>query len=527
MKLTTLRWVAALGLLLGSTACEKELLDINKDPNNPATADVSLVLPSGQGTASFIMGGQYNILGEILAQHMGAMGAQYRGYDQYNLSSGTLDGFQFQALYAGALRDFEYVIQEGTKSGEWRMVGIAKILKAHTFQVLTDLYGDLPFSQALQPEVTITPAYDKQRDIYAGLHTLLTEAVADIGKKQGRFPGLADLHYRAATEADMNRWVRLANTLRLKLYLRTSEVDPAGAQAGVAGLFSRLTTTDFMLSGEDFQFNHTANAGAENPFYQANSRLPNQLAVSRTLGSSVIINPAQGLVDPRFRVYFVDWDLSTPSVFDFFFREPGSSDGFRWSTPGPWFFGQNFANANNRPAADFPGIPATDAPAKARPTLLLTYEESLFLRAEAAVRGWSTEGAQAITLYNNGVAWAMGRYGITAAEYNTYIANPRFNLVGVTTTPDRIGRIIWQKWISLYGTNGLEAWAEARRTDGILSSTGQPPIPLRAPLVNFIGGNRLIKRLPYPDSELQRNPNVSSTGLAPGDIVTPVWWDVK
>lgn len=525
MKLTYFRWVAAIGLLLGSTACEKELLDINNDPNNPSTADISLVLPSGQGTSGFILGGQYNILGSILAQHMSAMGAQYRTYDQYNINSGTLDGLQFQALYAGALQDFEYVIQEGTRTNELRMVGIAKILKAHTFQVLTDLYGDLPFSQALQPNVTITPAYDKQRDIYAGLHTLLDEAIADIRKQQGRFPGTADLHYRAASEADMNKWVRLANTLRLKLYLRTSEVDPAGARAGVVALFSRLTPADFMQANDDFQLNHTATAGAENPLYQANFRLPNQLAVARPLGTSIILNPAQGLFDPRYRVYFVDYDLAT-APFDYYFREPGSSDNFRWSYPGAWFFGQNFQNGpNGRSGAEYPGIPASDALAKARPTVLLSYEETLFIRAEAAARGWTSEVAN--TLYNNGVAWAMNRYGITSTEYNTYIANSRFNLTGVTTLNDRIGRIVWQKWLSLFGTNGMEAWAEARRTDGILSSTGQPPIPLRAPLVNALGGTRMIKRLPYPDSELQRNPNVSSTGLAPGDVTTPVWWDVK
>lgn len=526
MNLSSLRWIAAVGLLLGNSACKKDFLDVNTDPNNPSHADISLVLPSGQGTVSFIVGGQYNILGEILAQHLGAGGVQYRSYDQYNLNSSTLDG-QFQNLYAGALEDYEYVIQEGTKSGEWRMVGIAKILKAHTYQILTDLYGDLPFSQALQPTLTTAPAYDKQRDIYAGLHALLTEAVANIRQQQGRFPGAADLNYRANSDADMGKWVRLANTLQLKLYVRTSQVDEAGSQAGVRALFNSLTAQDFLHPGEDFQFANGTAANSENPFYQANFRLPNNLAVSKTL-TQFFFAPYN---DPRYLAYFIDFDLAnaTPHGFTLAGKPPGAGDNFRWSYPGTYFIGQNF-NINGHMGSDFLGVSDTDAPAKARPTLLLTYEESLFLRAEAAARSWSPENAT--TLYNNAVAFAMSRYGVDATRSTAFLNNS-FNNLANTDPREKIARIARQKWLALYGTNGLEAWFEARRTANYTTTSfigngataDLPGVPLVLPQVNA-QGTRFARRLPYPDSELQRNPHVTDTRLTPGDVITPVWWDV-
>jgi hypothetical protein len=520
---------AALGLLLGSSACEKDFLDINKDPNNPTTADINLVLPSGQAHVSFIVGGQYNVVGEILAQHMGIAqgGNQYRSWDQFSIPTSTFDGREFSAgLYAGALEDFQYVINQGTPLGEYRMVGIAKILKAHTYQVLTDLYGDLPFSEALLGSANLTPKYDRQQDIYAGLQLLLDDGINDINRHQGRFPGTADMNYRAASDADMDKWVRLANTLKLRLYLHLSEVSPSTAQSGIQALYARnATATDFnfMRAADSFQFNNGTATNTENPFYQTNFRLPNNLVLSANLGDTLV-----RYQDPRLPVYALDADLTTTPV-EFLFVQPGQNTPYpnnfvtpagtptvRLSYPGTFFIGQNFTNAG-RAGSSFPGISATDAPAKSRPTLLLTYEESLLLRAEAAVRGWAPSGENAQQLYDDGIRASLTRYGV-AAGAPAYLARPQVSFATATTPAAKLRNISIQKWISFFATNGAEAWTEVRRTN-------QPRV--KAPLVNLLGAGRFVKRLPYPDSELQRNPHVSETGLTPGDISTPVWWDAN
>jgi hypothetical protein len=531
MKLTKLRSLALLGLVLGASACEKDILDVNTDPNNPTSADISLVLPSGQAFVSFIVGGQYNILGEILSQHMGIpSGAnQYRTWDQYNIPSSTLDARQFQGLYAGALEDFQSVIDQGAPKSEFRMTGIAKILQAHSFQILTDFYGDIPFSEALKPGETTTPKFDRQQDVYRGLQTLLTDGINDIKKQQGKFPGAADLNYKAGTETDMSKWVRLANTLKLKMYLRLSERDAAAAEAGVRALYA--ANPDWMRNSADsFTFANLAATNADNPFYQANFRLPGNLAGSTTIGDTMVT-----LQDPRLPVYFLDADLATPATAEYRFVRPGQTvypnnfalttggalDAKRYSFPGTFFIGQRFTQNNIAGGTGaFASYAATDAPARSRPTLLLTYDESLFLRAEAAARGWAStaDNANAAQLYNDAVTAAMARFAITGAPVTTYLAKPSVSFTAAADLTARLKRIYFQKWLSFYGTNGAEAWTEVRRTN---------TPPMRAPIVNVLGAGNFVKRLPYPDSEINRNPNFSTLGLAPGDIQTPVWWDAN
>lgn len=495
--------------LVSTTACD-DYLDINTDPNNPTVADINLVLPSGQAAVSFIVGGQFNILGGILAQHwtIPQGGNQYRTWDQYNINSSTFDGLggQFVNLYAGALQDFQSVVTNGSAQNEWRMVAIAKIMQAYTFQVLTDLYGDIPLSEALNAELTVTPKYDRQEEVYAGIQRLLDEAKADIAKNQGRFPGAADLIYRASTEADMGKWQRLANTIKLKAYLRLSQVKPAEAQAAVRALYT--VQNEFIRTGESMQMANSATTNAENPFWQANFRLPNNLTVAATVGNRLV-----NTGDPRLPVYVLDADLSTATV-EYVFVPNGTltaNTPVRTSYPGKWFIGQRFTNGAIRGTDAASGVTtADDNAAKARPVVLLSYEESLFLRAEALARGWATSNEQPAMVYNDAIRASMARYGVPVG---TYLSQPT---VAYEQQTNKIGAIITQKYLALFGTNGIEAWTEYRRT-------GFPELTL--PVTNVTGG-KFIKRLPYVDSELQRNPNIGQTGIAPGDLLTPVWWDV-
>lgn len=503
-----LKSIFLVSVLLSTTTACNDYLDINTDPNNPTTADINLVLPSGQAFVSFIVGGQFNILGGTLGQYWTPPkgGNQYRQWDQYTINSSTFDGNggQFVNLYAGAMQDFQDVITKGTAQNEWRMVGVAKIMKAYTFHILTDLYGDIPFTEALSADKTVTPRYDKQKDVYTAIQALLDEGKADIAKKQGRFPGQADLIYKAASDADMDKWTRVANTLKLRCYVRLSQVDAAGAKAGVQALYSGQN--EFIRATESFSFANSANTNAENPFWQAVFRLPNNMTAGKTIGD--IMTP---LADPRMPVYFLDADLSTPAM-DYVFVANGTTSGntpSNTSYPGKWFIGQQFTNGSIRGTDAASGVTTSDNnAARSRPTLFLTYEESLFLRAEAAERGWAPATEVAKSLYEDAIKASMSRYGVTIGDYLTK--------VDYTKATNKIQAIITQKYVALFGTGGLEAFAEYRRT-------GFPAMPV--PTTNSTGG-RYLKRLPYVDSELQRNPNVSQTGIAPGDILTPVWWDV-
>ncbi|GAB3903971.1 SusD/RagB family nutrient-binding outer membrane lipoprotein [Larkinella knui] len=512
MKRTLLKTVL-LSLFVGlNTACDKEYLDINTDPNNPTVADINLALPAGQAQVAFIVGGQLNILGGILAQYwtIPKGGNQYRAWDQYNITSSTLDGQggQFATMYSGALEDFQYIINQGSAQNEWRMVGISKIMKAYAFGVLTDLYGDIPFSEALNADKTITPKYDAQKDVYAGLQALLDDAKADIAKKQGRFPGTADMLYQAGAETGMDRWVRLANTLKLKFYMRLSQVDPTTARTGIQALYASSGTA-FMKAGESLQLANGTVTNSENPLWQATFRLSNNLTASTTIGNLMLPNN-----DPRLPVYFLDADLRTPEI-EYVFTPNGTTSTNTptyTSYPGKYFIGQRFTNGTITGTSAASGVTAADDnAAKARPVVLVAYEESLFLRAEAIARGWAgTTADDPAKLYNEAITASMTRFGVQPGDYLT---KPT---VDYTRQADKIRAIATQKYLALYGLNGVEAWSEQRRTGF--------PAP-SVPVVNLTGG-KFLKRLPYVDSELQRNPSIATTGIAPGDVLTPVWWDV-
>jgi hypothetical protein len=131
------------------------------------------------------------------------------------------------------------------------------------------------------------------------------------------------------------------------------------------------------------------------------------------------------------------------------------------------------------------------------------------------LQGWAT-GENAQALYEAGVTASLTRYGVGASA-TTYLASAPVSYAAAATNADKLKLISTQKYISFFATNGAEAWTETRRT-------ANPT--LKSPLTNVLGANTFVRRLPYVDSELLRNPNVAATGITPGNLTTPVWWDV-
>jgi len=162
--LQTIKITAALTVMIAVSSCKKDFLDVNVDPNNPTKAAIELVLPTAQGYAAYNLGNPYQILGGYWAQYwtQGPTGSQYQAYDQYSINSGTFDA-RWINMYAGPLNDLKYIVDEGTKTGSVNYAAIGKIMQAYLFQVMTDLHGDIPFSDALKAgEGNIAPKYDSQ-----------------------------------------------------------------------------------------------------------------------------------------------------------------------------------------------------------------------------------------------------------------------------------------------------------------------------------------------------------------------------
>src|SRR4030042_5133717 len=165
-------------LILGSS-CES-WLDVNKNPNNPSDANEELTLAAGISSVAFVYGGKYQVLGALWSQHWTqSLGAsQYTGLDSYDINSSTYNG-QFNELYSGALENLEYVRKLAAENKHWRYYLIATVMQCYTWQLLADLYDQIPFSEALKgDEGIVAPHYENGQDIYDSLIVRLDSALA-------------------------------------------------------------------------------------------------------------------------------------------------------------------------------------------------------------------------------------------------------------------------------------------------------------------------------------------------------------
>ena len=157
------------------TSCRQEL-DINVDPNNPSEASLSGLLSGSQVGFAFALGGEGTRMPASIVQHYAGHRAQPLDYAQYRITSSSTDvawGAFYNVLMG--MRDLE---NKAAASGNRAYVGVSKLLQAHAFSVVTDMFGDIPFSEALQGRANITPAYDRQENIYPALIAMIDEGVS-------------------------------------------------------------------------------------------------------------------------------------------------------------------------------------------------------------------------------------------------------------------------------------------------------------------------------------------------------------
>ena len=483
-KITTYIITAALSTIV-FTACKKEFLDINENPNSPAKVDIKEVFPSAELAIGHVIGNNFQIFGGIWAQYwtQNPFSSQYKTIEQYAPSANDFDS-PWRVCYSDALQDLNFVIKKGNEDGKYQYVACAKILQAYTYQILTDNFGDIPFSEALKGDAGNTsPKYDTQKNVYDGIVRLIDEGLALIDASATNGPSSDDLIFNG----DMSMWRKFGNTLKLRVYLRMAYVDPAKAQAGVASLAS----ASFFAAGEDARIRYTSNPGGTNPLYSVFSEIRNtqNIVASYTCLDSMYFNN-----DDRITVFY-----DTIAGPDYNGHTQGDYTDI--STPISQI---SFPHPNT-------GGNASKSASASAPVKLMSDYESIFLQAEAAARGWL--GGSAQTLYYDGITASYQAYGLTTAA--TYIAKPNVAFPSSGTTEQKVEAIITQKYYSMCGNQCNEAWVEYRRT-------GYPSFLIES-ASSIIGAGRMPNRMFYPSTELTRNPNVPAQRM----IYDRVWWDIN
>lgn len=415
----------------------------------------------------------------------------------------------------------------------------------------TDTYGDMPFKEYVQAKVpeTNNVAYNTQKEVYDAMFRMLEQAVDSIQPNDASQVGYStdDICYKG----DWKKWLRFANTLRLRLALRISNVDPERAKEEAQNALNNQY--GLMESNDDnmeivpkyapVEKGGTDDGGNENPLVMCSVCYNGESVMSKDL-ENFYRNESEGgeeykiktgrnsyvtkKIDPRCLVSWYRGNMTDNTLSagedsqkeDFVGCERGAQAPlidmgtlkYSLTRTAPKTFGKKFD-----PNYFF---------SRERAYLLLGYAESLFLRAEAALRSWTALGltASAEEYYKQGIQASMDYYQIDKTKAANYIAGDKAITGKVFQGGDKekqLEAIITQKWMAIF-PNGNEGWADFRRTD-------YPALANQ--LSNFSGGDvpegKMIKRILYPNSENSNKYFTSHPELQQMNTQgTRLWWDV-
>jgi hypothetical protein len=530
MKLKKIIYATMLTAALGTVACKKEKFDINSNPNDVTQSSVSPreLLPGAQQATSSVIAADFWWEGWWMGY--GARSGSYQSLDQeesYKFTN-SFHNEVWNDLYANA-NNYDLMIRQAATSGAGTYEAIGRIMKSHNFQILTDTYGDLPYSEAFKGTAAATPKYDKQVDIYNGIFADLDKALAlltDPTKTEAaKNPGIdaSDIVYKG----DVTKWQKFANTLRLRMLIhmyngyKTTTVAPG---VDVAAQMAKITANGagFLGAGESAMLNPGFSASKPQPYYRFYN--------TNESGSGSQRDHLRAN-DYAIRYYQYDGD---PRIARFYTCPGGGSTcatsaykGIVFGTPS----GTGVPIGSDLSTVRGPGLSPDGAASAA---WILTSVESLFLQAEARQRGLITTGPTAAALLTSAIRESFVWLRLTTAQADAYIAgNAGYPDVDYTAPSIVAGEpggglftILQQKWFALNNIANYEIWTDWRRTDIVYGKAGtfDPGPPLS---VHPNRASSIPVRLFYPQSEFNYNAANVSAYSNLNVFTSKLFWDLN
>jgi hypothetical protein len=492
MKAFTIKnWLVAAGIAALSGGCTGSFDSMNTDPNSPTTISPQYLLTYGLEKSIDRYWGsntrfeRLNLdAGELWIQHLGRNIYSNEG-DNYEASQALMLN-NWQSFFNDSQLNFQRILtitdEKGTAPNT-NYYGVALVMRTWVFMILTDVFGAIPYSEALKGSTgtpILTPKYDSQDKVYEQMLADLKTANEKLSVTGPAISG--DIVYNGS----ILKWKKFANSLRLRLANRQAAKKPAESRAIMKEILASPDTYPIFTSNDD-------NASLKTTTSRPSNNEWNETMIwgSRTDWnlSKTLVDKLLSLNDPRLDVY-------------------GIKQGSTWlGVPNglPDAIATTYLSSAAKIGAAF-----TKADA---PELVMTLSELYLILAEAAIDGDIDGGATAAKDYfEKGVSASMAQYGVTPpAGY--------FTGIGTVTRE----KILDQKWISLFA-QGVEAWTEWRRT-------GYPVLPARDPRSVFANDGVLPTRLPYPGSEASLNAVNMKEGIqlngGTDDFKTKLWWAEK
>lgn len=465
-------------------SCKKSFEELNTDPNNPLTADVKLVLTAAEDNIL----SEFSRIEESYDYMSGTFIRAFAGrmsfYDQWDeITNRDSDWDKF---YNGLL-DAKDVITRGSAQSLWHHVAVAKILTANTLGYLTDIYGDIPYSEALQGPSVPTPHFDTQAGIYDAIFSLLEQSIADLEKTPVAALGAEDFVYGGSVQ----KWKGAAYLLLARFHNHRSVKDPAGSATEALKYIDKGLAAGLISSAGDLVYPYK-NSGKDNPWSGFYAQAPWIIAAYDFMNLLTTTN------DPRRENY---WTKATSD---------GTYRGKENSSPTTG----DLIPLYSRLGGFFDK--------KDSPMHIATYAEFRFIEAEAAFR--KGDLARAADAYNKGIIasidkvspWYAGQVtGSALTQYVQKIDDYKQNNSHETALSITLAKIMTQKYIALFPMN-VESWVDVRRHNYQYPAYQKIPTNDNGiPVATSFAWRGL-----YPQNELSKNPNTPHTTL-----YQKLWWN--
>lgn len=509
MKLKNL--IIAAGAVLALGSCKKtSWLDVNTNPNS---------LPSS--TPDFTFAAAANrVAGTLGPNELGSYWSGQWTQSSTYIISNTIFAYQYNNTnfnywsgYYDILEDLQYSIDGAATKGPVYYGGTARVMKAYVYQMIVDMYGNAPYTDALKGTASLAPKFDNQKDIYEDLIKVLDTAITVLrANPLASAVAGSDIVFGSSVSTAATRWIQFANALKLRLLIRQSRM--TGRDAYIIAEINKAAATaeGFLPNGVDVGSNpgYLASTGKQNPFYETwgYNAAGGAQALARYPRPTLFLFNSLKATNDTFRMKRLAYPRGgqgvNPEIIANYVGVPfGASSGY---------LSQNtsYIGPSQIVKGEF-----------ARPMILMTNAEMQFLLAEAKQRYGAavTLPLTAQQYYEQGVRESFRTTG-TSTAYGaataTTLLTSGLDLADWTASPDKLKAIWMQKWIALTNYSGLEAWTEFRRTN----------FPVTPPSLSTAPTQPLPLRLFYPQAELASNgANVNAQGNI--DVfATRLFWDV-
>jgi len=437
--------------------------DINVDPDAPASVTMGLLLPSIESDLAYSL-----VSGNDVTRPQSMWMQQTTGIARQSLAQGT---YLFRSnnvsnlwstVYSSIGMDIKVLLDQAAEKESPHFAGVAKILMAYNLGMATDMWGDIPYTEAFQGKANLTPKFDSQEEIYNTIQTLLDEAINDLSSNDNKVGLSGDYIYGGKLED----WINAANALKARYYIHLTEVDAGNYAKALASASKAFELGDGF---KDMKFVWDDSESGANPLYQFLRDRTGDLVMGKTF-----IDMMLDINDPRlpaFATFAKDTTL---------YRGSGMAEIDKdASLPGPAVASRN------------------------SPSYFIMLAELYFIKAEAELAGGDETAAKADI--KAAINASMDSYGVSPGTWVDDYCTANVD----TKSGDELKKELFkQKYIALFYQQ--EVWTDFRRSNNIIGLVKNPN-----------ADNDFPARYPYAQSSISYNPNTPDFGT----INNKLWWD--